>query len=744
MRVFRKKKLTAFLLACVLIFGSLSGCNKKGEFVNSNNYVAAENDYISSNVIATDGNLILEWDSDRLALLLRRDGELLWCSMPCEQYEFNKSEGAAKKNLESHLILKYIDAFSQQTVSVNSYSGVNEKGSLTTKLIDNGIRITYFFEEEEISIPIEYRLSNGAFEASVITEAICENENLVYAITLLPYAASLQNSDNNSIFVPDGSGMLMYCGTQGASRTYKASLYGGDLAKEDKYSYLNTQNIRLPCYGCSKGNNTLFTIISEGAPAAVLTATAGDKNLGYSYVNTTFNIRGKDTVSLRAASGAKQLVDKFTEKMCLYERMTLRMCWFTSENQAPYNDMAMCYRSYLIDEMGLKQEPADTPLVALEIPMAAEVKENVLGVSASVSIPIHTYSYAESIIESLKADGLSVAVRLKGIQKDGLGIQKIAGGFKLDKTLGNEKELKSLIDIAEDKGVYLYPDFDVLRFRKGILGFSKTDCATRLTTTGVAYRYFFNVDSKTVNSTFPQFMLLSPSYYTKAILRLTELLKENKFNNVSLSGFGSMFYSDYGDREQYLGYGYDKSLTDSFKILNESNIGIMTEAANVTAAVNSDVIIHAPTGTSEYYYEGEWVPFYQMVFKGYTPMLSEPINLARNGRRDFLRAIQCGIGLTYFVGSTDTEKYVSTPYADLSAGSFSDNRELIETDIKEASEILLKLQGTTIANFVKVDNNLYTTVFSNGMSVTINYSDDDYRLSDGTVIRAKGFVYAEE
>lgn len=747
MQLLYKTRWTAILLVFFLLMGLFSGCETNENDSKSNSYDTApsENERLSSRTVSTDGDLSLEWDAERAALLLKQGGELLWSSMPYEQYIYQDMDGAAKRYLESHLILKYIEPNTQQLVSVNSYYGVNENGYLSARQIDNGIRLTYCFDAERIAVPVEYRLFDGALEVSVIAEDICEDDKLIYSLSVLPYAASVPNDDANSLFVPDGSGMLMYCGDDTAVRTFSAPVYGGDLAVTDKYNYTSTQAVRLPCYGCSVENLSLFCIITEGAAASTITATAGDRDLTYSYAYTTFQLRGMDVVSMSASasSSAKKLLNKFTADKAAYERMTVRMYPLYSQGLDTYNTMAACYRSYLIEEQGLLSEENVSPLLELEIPMAAQVKENVLGVTTSVSKAVHTYDQVEKIISAFGEEASQTIVRLTGIQNNGLGISKIAGGFTLDSALGNTSSLTAMQNAAKEKGVALYPDFDIVRFRKSMNGFSKKSAAVKLPTTDTAYKYFFSVDTQAVASTNPKYMLLSPTYYDEAVSGLATLLQKKSFTNVSLSGFGSLMYSDYGYKEQYVGMGYEQSVTEALKDLQDNKIRVMTDDANLPAAIHSDVIVSAPLNTSEYYYEGQWVPFYQMVFKGYTSMMSDSVNLARNGRRELLRAVQTGTGLSYSIGSTDTVQYVATSYYQLSAGSFDDNYDEIKESLAEVSKVLKKVQGTTISSFIVIDDDVYQTVFSNGVIITVNYGEAEYCMADGTLIDALGFVCVE-
>lgn len=738
------KGLIAWLLAFALA-ASLGGCGAGTPASAARPYASAPAggpESAPSGVVSQDGSLTLEWDAARRALLLKQDGGLLWSSMPYEQYLYQDLQGAAMRYLESHLLLEYIDPVNQQLHTVNSYTGVNEKGRLVAERIDGGIRLTYCFEEERIAVPVEYRLTGGALEAAVVTADICEDENLIYSLSVLPYAASVANSAENYLFVPDGSGMLMYCGDERAARTFQAPVYGGDLARTSTYQYLSAEAVRLPCYGAAADPYALFCIITDGAGSASVTATAGDENLTYSYAYTTFYLRGSDVVSMSGASGGKRLIDKYTTARSTYGRLAVRMTPLYAPEGDAYNQMAACYRDYLIHEKGLKQKE-EAALLVLDLPMAVDVQENILGIPVKVTKAATSFAQAEDILRAVSAEGgLQPALRLSGVQRGGVGVSKIGGGFRLDGSLGSEGDLQALIQAAEETGAGLYPDFDLIRFRQGSSGFRAREAAAKLPTTAIAYQYGFTVDKRDADLGLPRYMLLSPAFYDEVVRRLGDLLKKEGFSGVSLSTFGSLYYSDFGRSEHFMGNGYDEAVAKGIGALQNSGFRTMASEANLAAAVAADTIYNAPLGTSEYRFEDQWIPFYAMVFKGYTTMTSAPLNLVRNGRREFLRAVQTGVGLSFTVCGSDTVQFVSTPYAELSAGSFAQSRAEVQKAAKEAGGLLEELSGAEIRSFSVLAPQVCRTTFSNGMTVTVNYGENAY-TAEGIEVPAEGFVYTE-
>lgn len=120
----RKKSICLFLCLIQLVV-ILSGCNiSKGE-IDGKPVKTAEN-YVSSGTVAENGGLRLDWDAERLALLVYRDDSLIWTSMPKEQYLEKLYGGAVMQYIESSLLIEYKTEDGSDLTTVNSYSGAYE------------------------------------------------------------------------------------------------------------------------------------------------------------------------------------------------------------------------------------------------------------------------------------------------------------------------------------------------------------------------------------------------------------------------------------------------------------------------------------------------------------------------------------------------------------------------------------------------------------------------------------------
>ena len=723
------------LLQTVLLF-----CGCKGfSYVAESTPVKAKESYVPSGTLATKGDYSLLWDSERCSLAVLKNGNVVWASMPIDQYISNTKGGAVKKYIESHIIVDYKDETTNTLTREVSYIGALENGRIYSYLVEDGIRILYCFDKLYFAVPVIYRLRDGYLDVMVENKGIYECGNEIYRISVLPYSASVENSAENRIFVPDGSGMIMNCGSGRGKREYSADVFGHDGAEPAEYKFLYEEKIHLPVFAIgSNQSGTFCTIINEGATAAAINASAGDDTIGYSYAYAAFRIRGTQTVKIPQGWGKVSITGQYSD-ISRSNRMQMRIC-FLDEYDKSFLNVAEYYRDYLKKEKGLKKSSAEQTLY-IDIPMALSQRKFFFGFPYDTVKAVTTYSQAQDILSEIyKRTKVAPVVRLSGIQSGGLEVSRIAGGYKLEGALGNSEQFEALLSKAKDIGVSIFPDFDVTRFRKNSAGFSVKSDSVRSSTSLSSPQYFYSISTGEVADNSYVYYLLTPPKVVTAVQELIPRLDKFGFNNVSLSTLGEQFYSDYNYERGYVGGDYTRAVKSINKLLKENKIKIMYNSANEYSAVCASHIINSPTNSSNYNAQDEWIPFYQMVFKGYVPMSCNSINLADIDRDEFLRAVQTGIGINFTVCGDETLDYSTSKFPQLLAGSYENSKDLITDMAEEFNQIADKIGNTEIVGFEMIADGVYATDFSSGETVIVNYTDKDYSYGQIT-INSKNYVF---
>lgn len=713
------KKAVCLIILIVLIACTFSGCYISSDVTELIPYRAKES-HVPTGIVSKSGELELYWDAERCSLSIDNNGKTVWASMPLEQFYNDNQTGAVKKYLESHIIVSYKDYTNNSMTSAVSYIGANENGRIYSYLVENGIQIVYIFDKECFAIPVIYRLIDGYLDVMVDNKNIYESANQIYEISLLPYSCAMQNSKENRIFIPDGSGMIMNCDDLREQREYHGDIYGEDGAESSEYKFLFSQSVKLPVFAMSDSNaGNYCTVITGGEAAAAVNATVGDKTMGFSYAYSSFKLRGAEQIQVPQGWGKVSVTSQYSNIINIGK---MRMRFYILENDPSFMNVADCYRNYLIKEKGLTETTSDKSLY-IDLPMALSEKEFIFGFPHYKTVSVTNYNEVVEIAKDIKKQtGISPIVRLSGIQVGGLEVTKVAGGFKLEKALGSKSDFNSMVDSLKFEKISLYPDFDITRFRESSSGISVKSNSIKTATSRQAVQNFISVATGGTLKNEYNYRLLTPYKFTAVAQNLIELLNDNNLKNVSLSTYGDRAYSDYGYSVGYVGFDYLQQFDKTSKMFKKGKKSVMYDSANQFAAVNAACIVNAPVNTGNYFAEDSWFPFYEIVFKGYVPMAGSSITLSDNIEEDTLRCIQCGIGLFATATGKVTSDYSRSKFSQLSAGDYNSVKGLIKEYSDKATKTIDSVKNCKIISFSTVGDNVYETEFDNSLKIIVNYN----------------------
>lgn len=169
------KKLMALSVA-VLMIVVFTGCGKKKIYVNSFN---ANADYYGADVeIAAENSLYaVFWDDENGAVsFLDKTSGKVWGAPPVD----SNSQQQENPNFKAPIIVKYVENETYVDKTLNAYTGSIRKSTYSAELFQNGITVTYYFEDAEIAIPVSYVVGEDGFHMYIETAKIQENSNRIY------------------------------------------------------------------------------------------------------------------------------------------------------------------------------------------------------------------------------------------------------------------------------------------------------------------------------------------------------------------------------------------------------------------------------------------------------------------------------------------------------------------------------------------------------------------------------------
>ena len=691
---------------------------------------------IASGTVATNNRFTLEWDNEKFCVLLKQnESDKVWSTVPYDFYQTTETD----EDMNSPLYIEYVDSSSMIKVVSKGFSDSAANGRVASRKVDNGIEVTYYFDNVGIAVPVQYCLRENALAISVDFEHVKEKEHPLLSVSVAPFLCSANNQSKDSyIVVPSGSGALMYLDERAeGTRTWSGEIYGADPARLLPENLSNDEAVRLSMFGIKDSEDALLAIVEEGREAAVIEAAAGNERTKHSNAYVSFYARGYDILESTQSWSTRDVYR--TEEEISVDMATVAFYPLSGED-ANYMGMAACYQKQL-EEAGMKKEEIVEQPYALYISGGAEIKELFLGVPIGKTRALTSFAEAEDMLRQLTEITENVpAVQMKGFGESGLDIGKVAGGFDFSKVFGSESERLSLEQFCSAEGIPLYMDFDLIYFQSSGDGYNTLVGAAKSASMRKATLYYKDKALWNYEKDAGAFYLLKREEMQSVVDKLEKLIEKKDISGVSLSTLGQTAYSDYSDKK-YSTRG--NSILDAQKYIMQLSQGgtkVATQSANDYAAAISDSVFEVSLGNGDYLGLDASIPLYQMIFKGYVPMYSTAINTGSNFDKALMLAVQSGTSLGFSIVGEYDKDFAVTYHKGLHASSYAGNRDAIQEAVLQCADYYSAIQGEIITAYEFVSDYVTKTSFSNGVEIYANHSSDKVQTPLGE-LEAYGFSY---
>ena len=718
------KKIVCIILLISIIASLISACSKTPEGKKYD--LNATINSLPTSLIVSEGNLELSWNNEGkfVALTDKKSGKI-WSGVPYKYFE----SGGSSDNVNSPINITVANAAKAQWDTINGCAESVKKNRVSAEKTDKGLKISYYFDNYEISVPVKYELKDGGLIVSVDSSEIVESgDSVLLSVSLAPFLCSAENTAKDSyLFVPSGSGSLMYVDERAeGTRKYTAEVYGEDGTRLLPEETTDKTKIYLPVYGVKEGDNALFAVIGEGAEYAEIYAEAGNRRTGYSTVYSNFYLRGYDVVETDQWLWGYRDLNRISDDM-LKTEFSVTYYPLTGDD-ADYNGMAEKYKEILFKNSD--NSTKDAPIYSLDILGGVTYKSASWGIPHKELYILTSFGDAHNIIKRLNsATNSDMYAIMRGFSSSGIDVGKIGGGFEFLSDYGNKKALNNLMKYCGDSNTALSFDFDIVRFNKSSLSFSYMLDSAKSATLRTSNKFGINIPIRSYND--EEHRLLSRSELDSAVEKLIDFAENKSLNNISLSTLGSIAYSDFDEEKYSVKGNMANQVTKNIQKIKNSDINVSVKDANSYGALVADILLDVPENNGDYLSMDESIPFYQMVFSGKKTMYSKAINLSEDFNKSVVNAVSTGVGFSFTVAQNYDTVCASSKTEKLYGTKFSSNEDTIISLVSEYKDFYESIKGCGIESYTLFDNGISKTVFDNGVTVLANHYNNNVKTTLG-------------
>jgi hypothetical protein len=595
--------------------------------------------------------------------------------------------------------------------------------------------------KELFNIPVIYSLEKDSITATIPGSEINYNKEFpLVKMRLLEFFGAAGSKDEGYMFVPDGSGSLIYLNNGKSYATpFLAQVYGSDNSIKTEEKFSEIQNAYLPVFGMKQGDGGFIGIIEEGEAFANILADVSGRLNSYNNVCVEFNTIPNDVLHLGKISGNK-LIKVYQPR--IYEGDFKIRYYFMDGKDSSYSSMANRYRQYLIEQGKLKKkEKSEGMSFALEVIGAIDKVKRVLGIPKPVIEPITTFDETVEIVEKLIiSDVKNIKLKYTGWNEGGV-YNKTFTNTDIENKLGSEENFNSMTKYLKNNKVDLFLDTEVQYLYKNKLlddFYTKRD-ASRYITKDIAENQPYNIANFVRDKRFTTRYIANPNYISKNMDKFVRGISSYDVKGIALRSIGEHLNSDFKQKEIKDRQQSEKVLEEAMKKLKTSGNSIINNGGNGYTLAYSDYLLNMPMESNYYTITDESIPFYQMVVHGFIEYAGEPLNLTSNYRKSVLKTLETG-AMPYYQWMYKNNSLVKdTEFSYLYSCQYSNWIEDAVKTYRELSPVLGDVQNKAIIEHKRLSEGVYQVQYENGKLITVNYNEFPVTIGN-TIIAAEGYA----
>jgi hypothetical protein len=688
-------------------------------------------------------------DNGRLALWVDPDYGICKIRDQQQQLEWN-SWPSFSAPLNDYWVLAYRSAFivryvTDDNVMETVFSGARDCiRRFSTPEPGRGCRVTFNFPNLRIGFSAEYSLgADNNLRVNVPFHSIVDPQKRLLDIRFLPYLEALPFQSNGYVVLPDGCGGMMMpnhlmtpyqtARIYGERFTWSSQPVSGTrqwqrILHVNDYRHSRNSFYNLPLFGVVKVDSRgrargVLGVISQGQFQAELGTQVTPQLLLTVSPRLIIREVAYDMFGRLHASPVFDSLDRTVDY------------YFLADRDASYVAMARKYRQLLLSPRRAELR-LNTGFIAHKIRLTRHSQTRYrlqlfMGVAEHYQdteklLCMTSFSQAEKILKDLHQKGIrDLQVVLVGWTKRGL-LGDNPRHFPPEPKFGGYGGLKQLLATGKKLGFTIGLRLDNTCAFKNGHGFNRSGTVKDIQ--GVPME--INTGEKEY--------LLCPMVARKKFQRddlwQVEKLKLNGI--LVFDGFDQGLFNCYDPRHQTGGTGLIKTLLDMVRTVSEQN-QVGTAAAFDFLAGDVTAFYDLPAGCSENCDKA--IPLTPLIFHGIVPYSFDPINLRRDGSREFLRMIEYGGVPNAFLTAVTVSELKYAKYNPLFSGKYADWRPAVLREYRIYQRDLRGFQTKAIIDHRCLAPEVYATVYDDHSGTIVNYGSDPF-VFQGTIVKPQQFV----
>ena len=599
---------------------------------------------------------------------------------------------------------------------------------------------------------LRFELTTNGLNVTLLHDSIDESRGQstkLYTAEICKYFTYLQYATGKEkageIIIPDGSGCVIQFnspkGAQYASKYPEKYVYGSDGALNITERASASEKIMFGMYAFleTEAGKGVVAVIDEGAAQHSINADIQRNANTYNYCYYKTYLRNTESVRVTSTNTYTKTSND------LYQGDIRFMYYFLQGDDLNYVDVAKVYRSYLVNKYDLDEkdetEEANTTITFLGAYTKTSLKA---GIVKEREYSITTFTQAMEIVRDLRNRGLAkMNVSYLSWTEDD-NYKATTTRINVSNVLGDTKDMKKLSEYLKSNGIGFFPRYNVATGRGYDLMYGGLKYSSKSISGSYSTALDFVLSTGLENKDSKRGQYVSPIYYNSLVSKYLKNFNRLNVSGLYLVDLGNMNVSDYNKKVQLYASGGAMEQQSTLDLVKKNGTQVMLKGPFDYAFGYVDVATNVPVTSTLYGIVDYAIPLYQLVASGLFDYSSSPINYENDYSItwNLLKAIETGSNPAFVLCADDTNVLLDTRYTEYYNSYYVNWKDKISYVVKTLNNT--GIYESRLVNHEFLTDNVVKVTYQNGLTIVINYDNDNYYdLTNGLVVASNWFAILE-